>query len=296
MLLPRFDYQRPEDLGEVLKLLAQAGDEARLLAGGTDLLVNLKLGRVSCRLVVDLDGLDELKTSSGLGLGLRLGSLLTAAWLARHAGELGLPGLAEAGAALGSPQVRNRATIGGNLCTARPAGDLCTALLALEAAVVLRGPSGERQLPVDEFLTGPGLTAIAPGEVLAAARINPEAAMGGSAFEKLGLRRTMEIALVSAAAWVSAEDDGRTIKAARVALGAVGPTPRLSPAAASALVGRPAGPETFAAAAARAAEDARPIDDHRGSADYRRQMVAVLTRRALGRAWGGALAGREAIA
>jgi len=293
MLLPRFDYQRPRDLAEALGLLAQAGSEARPLAGGTDLLVNLKLGKISCRLVVDLDGVAELKDVSGSGDGPSLGALLSAAWLAKKAGGLGLTGLAEAGAALGSPQVRNRATLGGNLCTARPAGDLCTALLALGARVVLAGAAGRRELPLERFITGPGLTAIAPGEILLAARSAPEATAGGGAFEKLGLRRTMEIALVSAAVWVQSEADGRTVKAARVALGAVGPTPLLARAAATALVGRPAGTEAFAAAAQAAAEAARPIDDHRGSAEYRRQMVAVLTRRALERAWSRAL---EAIA
>ncbi len=296
MLLPRFDYQRPSHLDAALALLAQAGGEARPLAGGTDLLVNLKLGKVACRLVVDLDGVDELKAVSGPANGLGLGALVTAAWLARQAGGLGLMGLAEAGAALGSPQVRNRATVGGNLCTARPAGDLATALLALGAGVVLAGPSGRRELPVSEFITGPGLTAIAPGEILVAARPAAEAALGGGAFEKLGLRRTMEIALVSAAAWVQAATDGRTIQAARVALGAVGPTPLLASAAAAALVGQPAGQEAFAAAANAAAEAAKPIDDHRGSADYRRQMVAVLTHRALERAWARALESREATA
>lgn len=293
MLLPRFDYQRPRDLAEALGLLAQAGSEARPLAGGTDLLVNLKLGKISCRLVVDLDGVTELKDVSGPGDGPSLGALLSAAFLAQRAGGLGLAGLAEAGAALGSPQVRNRATIGGNLCTARPAGDLCTALLALGSRVVLASAGGRRELPLEQFITGPGLTAIAPGEILLAARPAPEAAAGGGAFEKLGLRRTMEIALVSAAAWVQAEPDGKTVKAARVALGAVGPTPLLAPMAAAALAGRPAGPEAFAAAAQAAAEAAKPIDDHRGSADYRRRMVAVLTRRALERAWTRAL---EAIA
>lgn len=296
MLLPSFDYQRPTGLSEALGLLAQGGGEARPLAGGTDLLVNLKLGKQTCRLVVDLDGLEELKVAAGGPAEVRLGALVTAAWLARQAEALGLSGLAEAGAALGSPQVRNRATIGGNLCTARPAGDLCTMLLALGAAAVLAGPDGERKADLAGFFKGPGLTAINPGELVVAAAVTSAGPGRGSAFEKLGLRQAMEIALVSAAAWVELTPDGSGIQAGRVALGAVGPTPLLSAGAAAALAGQAADEATIAKAAAAAAADAKPIDDHRGSADYRRQMAEVLSRRALTRALALAQSGREAQA
>ncbi|MFZ5587139.1 MAG: FAD binding domain-containing protein [Thermodesulfobacteriota bacterium] len=296
MLLPAFDYQRPAGLAEALGLLAQAGGEARPLAGGTDLLVNLKLGKQGCRLVVDLDGLDELRETGGGGSKMRLGALVTAAWLARRAGAMGLMGLAEAGAALGSPQVRNRATIGGNLCTARPAGDLCTMLLALGASAELAGPLGGRQVALADFFQGPGRTVMGAGELLTAALLPPAGPGQGSAFEKLGLRQAMEIALVSAAAWLELTPDGKGVVAGRVALGAVAPTPLLSAGAAQALAGQPADEATIARAAAAAAADAKPIDDHRGSADYRRQMAQVLSRRALGRALAAAKAGLEAKA
>lgn len=296
MLLPAFDYQRPAGLAEAMGLLAQGNGEARPLAGGTDLLVNLKLGKLGCRLVVDLDGLDELKETAGGAAGVRLGALITAGWLANRAGAMGLNGLAEAGAALGSPQVRNRATIGGNLCTARPAGDLCTMLLALGGSALLAGPMGEREVTLTEFFRGPGRTAMTEGELLVAAELPPTGPGQGSAFEKLGLRQAMEIALVSAAAWIELTPDGAGVKAGRVALGAVAPTPLLCAGAVQALAGQAADAATIARAAAAAAADAKPIDDHRGSADYRRQMAEVLSRRALTRALALAKSGREAKA
>jgi len=180
--------------------------------------------------------------------------------------------------------------VGGNICTARPAADMCLPLLALGAKALLAGPGGPRELPLDEFFLGPGQTAKEPGELLTGLAIPKPAEGSGAGYEKLGLRKALEIALVNVAAVLTLEADGKTIKSAQVALGAVAPTPMLSKGAEAALIGQAAGEELFAQAAKAAAADAKPISDHRGSAEFRREMVAVLTRRALMSAWQAAQA------
>ena len=284
MLLPRFAYHRPQGLASALEMLGSLGAEAKLLAGGTDLLVNMKLGKLKPANLIDLSACLELNMGqSGDGM-WSLGALLRAGRLAEGLGG-GLPlALARGAGSLGSPQVRNRATLGGNLVTARPAADICVPLLALGASVELAGPEGVRQVELDEFFLGPGQTVLAPGEILTKALL-PMAQEGeGSGYAKLGLRQAMEISLVNVAAWLRLSPDGKSIAQARVALGAVAPRPILSPGAAAVLAGAPADEKSLAAAASAAATDAKPIDDHRGSAAFRREMVAVLTRRGLAQA------------
>jgi carbon-monoxide dehydrogenase medium subunit len=284
MLLPSFNYHRPAGLAEAIEMLAGFGDTAKLLAGGTDLLVNMKHGKLSPARIIDLDGLGELAASRTGGETLELGSGLKAAELAEGLDGVVPRALSIGAGLLGSPQVRNRASLGGNLATARPAGDMCVPLLALGARLALNGPKGESQVELPEFFLGPGQTTLAADQVLAKVLVAKPRPGSGSSYCKLGLRKALEISLVSAACWLSLEDDGKTIKEGRVALGAVAPTPLLSAGAARVLAGAPADEKTFAAAAAEAAADARPIDDHRGSAEYRRDMVAVLTKRCLAEA------------
>ena len=293
MLLPSFDYYRPQSLPEALSLLGEMGEDARPLAGGTDLLVNLKLKKLTPKVLLDLGGLEGLKgirEDNGL---MSLGALNTASRLASGSPEV--PGLLAMGAgALGSPQVRNRATLGGNLVTARPAADICLPLLALGAKAVLAGPSGEREVPLDGYFKGPGYTVKEPGEILTRVILDaPRPGVGGG-YQKLGLRQAMEIALVNVAAYLELEDDGKTVALARVALGAVAPFPMLSPGATQALKGKPAEEMYFTEAAEAAAADAKPIDDHRGSAAYRRDMVRTLTLRALRQALSQAQGNKEA--
>ncbi|MBU4275763.1 MAG: xanthine dehydrogenase family protein subunit M [Proteobacteria bacterium] len=292
MLLPSFDYYHPQSLPEALSLLGEMGDQARPLAGGTDLLVNLKLKKLAPKVLLDLSGLEELQgngTDEGL---VSLGALNTASRLASGGPEV--PGLLAMGAgSLGSPQVRNRATLGGNLVTARPAADICLPLLALGARVVLAGPSGQRQVSLDGYFKGPGYTVKEPGEILTHVLLDaPRPGVGGG-YQKLGLRQAMEIALVNVAAHLELEDDGKTVALARVALGAVAPFPMLSPGAAQVLQGAPAGEKIFTEAAEAAAAEARPIDDHRGSAAYRQDMVRTLTLRALRQALSQAQGSKE---
>ena len=292
MLLPPFEYYRPSNLEQALALLREMGDQAHPLAGGTDLLVNLKLKKLAPKALLDLGGLEELKGSRADGGQVSLGALNSASRLA--SGGPHVPRLLAMGAgALGSPQVRNRATLGGNLVTARPAADLCLPLLALGARAVLTGPQGSREVSLDGYFQGPGYTVKEPGEILTRVLLEAPKPGQGGGYQKLGLRQALEIALVNVAAHLELEPDGKTIAMARVALGAVAPVPMLAPSAAQVLQGAKADEKSFTAAAQAAAADAKPIDDHRGSAAYRRDMARTLTLRALRQALAQAQGGKE---
>jgi carbon-monoxide dehydrogenase medium subunit len=282
MLLPRFEFRRPASLKEACRILADYGGGAKVLAGGTDLLVNMKRKVLTPDCVVSLDNLDELAAVESSKTEVSIGPAVTASRLSsdRTIG-LNIPVLASAAGKIGSPLIRNLATIGGNVANARPAADTAPPLMVLEARVVLTSVEGERDIPIDQFFVGPGETVMRPDEIISRIIVPKTADRCGGGYEKLGLRKALEIAIVNAAVFVVLTPNGQKIKAARVALGAVGPTPLRSPAAETALTGSSAGPKVLDKAAAAAIVDSCAIDDHRGTADYRCQMVEVLTRRAL---------------
>lgn len=285
MLLPRFEFHSPTSLKEVCQLLSMHQENARVLAGGTDLLVNLKLKKCSPAQVVALDRLEELEGVQTSKTDLAVGARTTAATLAESkALKYGLSVLAQGAGVLGAPTIRNRATIGGNVVNARPASDLGPPLLALNARVVLNSLAGEREVGLEDFWTGPGRTAIRPDEILTRVLIPKHGPGTGGGYEKLSLRKSLEIAIVNVAAVLTLNEKGDRIKDARVVLAAVAPTIIRAPGAEKALIGKAPNEANFAKAGQAAALDARPIDDHRGTAEYRRLMVDVLTRRALQKA------------
>ena len=275
-----FQYLTPRSLDEAVALLAQ---NATPLAGGTDLFLRMERRQTRPEAVVDLKripGMDGIEPS---GRGLRIGALalmetLSASFLIRD----GYPALGEAARVVGSTQTRNRATIGGNLANASPAADTATPLMALGAVVEATGADGTRELAVDELFRGPGKTALRDGELLTAILIPAMPALSGSAFQRC-VRTAMDIAVVNCAAFVRLDENGIVVDA-RIALGAVGPTPLRAASAESFLKGHGFSARTAEEAAECAAADARPIDDVRAGADYRREMVRVLTRRAIGSA------------
>jgi carbon-monoxide dehydrogenase medium subunit len=291
MLLPRFNYHQPESLEEALEIMAEFGPQARALAGGTDLLVNLKAGRDEAQEVVSLHRLVEWDDLSRTEEGLRIGPLVTAARLEAEEG-LGPAGVVGSAAGrLGSPLIRNRATVGGNLISARPAADLAPPLMALGALAVLESSSGQRTLPLEDFFTAPGQTRKKPEELLTAIIVPPLKGPAGGGYQKLGTRKALEIAIVNVAAVIRLNEQG-FIKEARIFLGAVGPTPLRAKMAEMLLEGeKPKGPNdpVFHGAGLAAVNDSCAIDDHRGSADYRCQMVEVLTKRALAEAFSRAV-------
>jgi carbon-monoxide dehydrogenase medium subunit len=272
-------YEAPRTLGEAVRLLeSDAG--AKIIAGGTDLLVQFRSGRQEPTVFVDIKRIPELMAVSIDEQGLRLGAAVPAAIIGEHAEIKRLwPGLAEAADLIGSRQIQGRATLGGNLCNASPAADTVPALIADNASVLIAGPRGERTVPVEQVVTGPGQTSLARGEFVVQFRVPRPAPRTADAYLRLIPRSEMDIAVVGSGVSVTLGPDGRC-SAARVVIGAVAPTALLVPAAAQALIG-----STLDEAALRRAEEAasaaaRPIDDKRGTIAYRRKVVGVLTRRA----------------
>ena len=279
-------YHIPGDVAQALRLLAEHGPEARIVAGGTDLILELERGVRRASVLIDvsrLAGLERIVEEDGL---IRLGARVThnQAVASPLVVERAFP-LARACWEVGAPQIRNRGTVVGNLITASPANDTITPLWALEARVTLASVRGQRQLSFPEFFQGVRRTALAPDEMVTAVTFPALRPGMRGTFIKLGLRRAQAISVVNAAVVVEWEDrviDGLPrVRTARVALGAVAPTIIRSPQAEAALRGAPLSDAVIETAAQAAAADARPIDDIRGSAAYRREMVRVLVRRAL---------------
>lgn len=290
----RFEYHSPTTLTEAVALLDGFGEGARILAGGTDLLTALKERWETPGHVIDLrclPGLDEITydPETGLTIGARVTvrGVETSPLVRGH-----YPALAYAASTLASIQIRNLATVAGNICRASPSADMPPILLALDASVTILGPRGERVVPLDAFFTGPGRTVLARNEILTAIRIPPHVGCyHGAAYIKHSPRQAMDLAMVGVAAAVTLESGW--ITCARVALGAVAPTPRRSRRAEATLLGCQPTPQLLAQAGEAAAAECAPISDVRGTADHRRAMVAVETRRALEQAIAAA-EGRDA--
>jgi CO/xanthine dehydrogenase FAD-binding subunit len=274
-----FDYHTPETLVEALSLLERLDGRARLIAGGTDLLLKMRAGVLAPPVLINIKRLPELK---GIEFdereGLRLGALTTVRELAR-AGAIKshYPVVAQAAGLMASEQVRSLATLGGNLCNAAPSADLAPPLIALDATAEMVGPAGERTLPLADFFLGPGQTVLQSGELLRAIRLPPP--RGRAVYWRHTPRAAMDIAVAAAAVWLWFE--GVVCREARLVLGAVAPIPLRVQQAEAELTGRPLTPDSVERAAAAAAAGCSPIDDIRASAAYRRRIVAVLVRRGL---------------
>jgi carbon-monoxide dehydrogenase medium subunit len=270
-------FHSPASIDEAVALLA-ANPAARPLAGGTDLIVQMRSGRTRPAAVVDLKRIDGLIGVRRHGEGFAIGAATPCTALARDA-ELAAawPGVVEAANLIGSVQVRNRATVAGNLCNASPAADSVPAMIAAGATALITGPAGERELPVERLPTGPGATSLTPGEFVVEIRLPPRPPGGGDAYLRAIPRTEMDIAVVGAGVSLVLKDGICT--AARIALGAVGPTAVLAEEAGAALVGSRLDEATFERMAEAIRAVCRPIDDKRGPASYRTAMAAVLARR-----------------
>jgi CO/xanthine dehydrogenase FAD-binding subunit len=277
----RFDLVLPTSVEECIRTLAERGPEAKLVAGGTDLLPQLKNGVVRTACVIDLSGVGQLGTLGGVdGAGLRIGASVTARALERDPGvRATYPAIAESGALVGSVQIRNLATLGGNLCNAAPSADMAAPLLALDAEAVIAGPSGTRRIPFASFFLGVRRTVLAPDELLVEIVVPHPGPRSGGNYRRHTPRRELDIAVVGVASQL-ALSNGVCAKA-RIALAAVAPTPVRATAAERALEGQPVTPELIERAATLAVEAGQPISDQRGSADFRRHLIRVLTRRTL---------------
>jgi aerobic carbon-monoxide dehydrogenase medium subunit len=280
----RFEIELPGSVDECVRVLSTRGPDAKLVAGGTDLLPQLKNGLLKPACVVDLSGVAPLqRLQPGDGGSLKVGASVTARALELDPGvRARYPALAESAALVGSVQIRNLATVGGNLCNAAPSADMAPPLVALEAEAVIVGPRGTRRVPMGAFFTGVRRTVLAADELLVELVVPDPGPRSGGHYLRHTPRRELDIAVVGVASQLTLTDGvcGR----ARIALAAVAPTPIRATAAEQALEGQPVTPERIERAAALAVDAARPISDQRGSADFRRHLVGILTRRTLTRA------------
>jgi xanthine dehydrogenase FAD-binding subunit len=278
-----FDYAAPSTLAEAVALLAERGDRARPLAGGTDVIVQLREGRRDHDLLIDIKHIPELnELSYDPRHGLSFGAAVPCYRLAEHPEVArAYPGLIDAVALIGGTQIQSRASVGGNLCNASPAADTIPALIAAGAVCVIAGKAGPREVSVEMFCTAPGRTVLQRGELLVRFCLPPPPPHTGSAYLRFIPRNEMDIAVVGVGVSITLNDNLVGCIAARVALAAVAPTPLLVPEAGAALIGHAPTTRDIDHAAALAQAAARPISDMRGDADYRRHLVAVLTKRAL---------------
>lgn len=282
-----FEYHEPATLAEASALLAELGAGANVLAGGTDLLVEIKENLRAVSHLVNIKKIEGLRERSfDRERGLRFGALVTARELETWPVlKEAYPNFANALSLLGSIQVRNRATVAGNICRASPSADTLPPLIADGATLSVYGPNGERTVKMEDFFTGPGRTVLAAGDIVTAVSVPAPGQSSGRAYIKHGRRKAMELATVGVA--VSIDREGDTCREIRIALGAVGPTPMRARKAEALLRGRLIEAGAIAEAAETAMQESTPISNVRASAAYRRDMVGVLTKRAIGLAMGG---------
>lgn len=277
--MKRFDYLAPKSLPEALQMMADR-PKARPLAGGTDLLVQMKEGGRPVEALVSLKRISEVHQFTQNGK-LTLGAAVTTGQLATNSQILAeYTALANGAGLIGGVQIRNMATVGGNLCNAAPSADTAPPLLVLGAQVVIASTQGERTIPLEEFWLGPGRTVLQPGELLKEIIVPQPPPRSGSFYLRQTPRAWMDIAMVGVAASVTLTADD-TISEARLALGAVAPTPIRAKAAEALLGGQTLADDVLQAVGATAAQEAKPIDDLRASAEYRQHLVKVLAQRAL---------------
>jgi carbon-monoxide dehydrogenase medium subunit len=279
--MPNFDYEAPTSLDEALELLAQPG-EVRPLAGGTDIIDQLKQNRRNVDLMIDTKRIPELLVLDSNGSGLRIGSAVSCTEVSKFTSGNGrFPALSDSVELIGSVHIQNRATIGGNVCNAAPSADTIPALLIHDAVAQTASATGGREIPLLDFFAGPGQTVLQKGEILKELVLPVPSQKTTSAYLRFIPRNEMDIAVAGVGSLIEVDASSGQITKARIALASVAPTPVRAYAAEESLLGSPSNDTAIDRAAVLAVEAAVPITDVRGSADYRKELVKVLTRRTL---------------
>jgi CO/xanthine dehydrogenase FAD-binding subunit len=279
----RFDYYEPKTVEEACRLLVEFGDDASIFAGGTDLIPKMKNGLTKPKYVVNIKKIPDLDFVKGEGeTVLSMGALTLLSELATHPLLLErFPVIATAARSIGSLQVRNLATLGGNLCNAAPSADMVPGLLVMDALVKVTGPSGDREMPLEEFFIEPGRVNLKRGELLAEVHVPFPPANTKQLYLKHSVRRAMDIAIVGVAVSLSFEKETGVCRKARIALGAVAPTPVRAKRAEEIILGKRLGGIPLTMVGDMVSREVAPITDVRGSAGYRSDMVSKLTIRAI---------------
>ena len=280
-----FRYVRATTVDDVVSVLSEHGPRARCLAGGTDVLAQVRAGRYELDAIVDVKGVPEVMRVDQDGHGLHIGAAVPCYQLYEDEQVCSdYPGIIDAASMIGGIQIQSRASLGGNLCNASPSADGVAPLIVYQTTAVIAGPNGTRQVPVEAFCTSPGRTVLERGEFLVSFQVPKPPARFGAAYQRFIPRNEMDIAVVGVGSSVALDARSERVQSARVALAAVGPTPILATEAGESLAGQEATPEAIRAAATLAREAASPIVDMRGTVDQRRHLVEVLTVRTLEKA------------
>lgn len=277
------EYAKPQTLSEAVSLLAERGKMVTSLAGGTDIITNIRVGKRQADRLLDIKAIPELnELSYNPQKGLTLGAAVPCYRIYEDEEVAkAYPGLIDAASLIGGIQIQDRATIGGNLCNAAPSADAIPPLIALEATCVIAGPNGTRDVPVEDFCTGPGQTVLGKGELLVSLKMPPPKKNSGAHYLRFIPRNEMDIAIAGSGVSVVLSNDHKSFVSARVALAAVAPTPLFVREAGEYLAGKEVSDEAIERAAEIAGEAARPINDMRGTIEQRKHLCKVLTRRAL---------------
>ncbi len=277
------DYENPQTVSEAVSVLSANGGQAQVLAGGTDILIQLRTNRKLPDVLVNVKDIPELsELSYDPSSGLTLGAAVPCYQIYNDAAIAeAYPALIDAARIIGGIQIQGRASVGGNLCNAAPSGDTIPALIALSATCNIAGSNGSRQVAVEDFCTGPGRNVLQAGEMLVSLSIPAPAARSGGRYIRFIPRNEMDIAVAGAGVSVNLSDDGSTIQSARVSLASVAPTPLFVREAGDALAGQAVSDEAIRTASNLARDAAVPITDMRGTIEFRKHLCEVLTRRAL---------------
>lgn len=278
-----FEYNAPRTLSEAVALMSEKGEAARALAGGTDILVQLRGGRRKVERIVDVKHVPELNEMSfSRESGLVLGAAVPCYLLYQDADiAQAYPGIMDAASMIGGIQIQGRGSVGGNLCNAAPSADAIPPLIVHSASCVIAGPQGTREIAVEEFCTAPGRNVLQDGELLVSMKIPAPTSGSGGRYLRFIPRNEMDIAVAGVGSWVQLSPDNGSFVSARVALASVAPTPLFVEEAGARLAGREVSKEAIEDAAQAAMDAARPISDMRGTIQQRRHLVGVLTRRTL---------------
>ncbi|HQX51520.1 MAG TPA: xanthine dehydrogenase family protein subunit M [Planctomycetaceae bacterium] len=277
-----FDYLVPSSVAEAIDVMARHNGAARPLAGGTDLIDQMRVGRLTPELLIDVKKLRELNVLTSGADGLHVGAAVPCYRIYGYdVVNQQYSALADSCHIIGGIQIQSRASVGGNLCNSGPAADSTPAMIALGGVCVIAGPGGTREVPVESFCTGPGKNVLQPGELLVELRFPPQPAHSGSHYRRMIPRNEMDIAIVGVGASVVLDESGQNFVSARIGLGAVAPTSLFAQVASELLAGKPVNDASLELAAAAAREIASPITDMRGTREYRIHVTGVLVKRVL---------------